>query len=298
MDQNQAGVLCALWTPLDEQFRVDTRLLRTTLEFVLEQKVHGVMALGSTGEFLHLTTAQRKEVFQTISEGAPGKPLIANISHVRPRDAFDLGLHAKQHGAQMIALLPPWFYPMSQEDIAEFFIKIAEEVRLPLAIYNFPEMTGKKVELATIRAVAKRVPVRAVKQSGGDFAYHRELGELARELNFALFTGADTHFPEAAELGATGIVSGLSNAVPEVVLRTYTAVTAGKADTVERERKFLGQMADYMGRIAFPLNIKSAMEARGIATGLLKSPISAETRRTYESFVAELRAFYSSARMF
>lgn len=298
MDQKQAGVYCALWTPLDDEMRVDARNLRAILEFVLEQKVHGIMALGSTGEFLHLNTAQRKEVFQLISQGVAGRPLIANISHVRWREAVELGLHAKEHGARMIALLPPWFYPMTQHDIAEFFVKVAEAVHLPLAIYNFPEMTGKKVELETIRSVGRRVPVHAFKQSGGDFEYHSDLAQLARELNFALFTGSDTKFAETAELGAKGIVSGLSNAIPEVVMRTYDAVRDAKLAGVARERKFLAQMGEFMGRVPFPLNIKAAMEARGIATGAFKSPISAETRRAYETLVTELRAFYSSARMF
>ena len=298
MDQQSGGVFCALWTPVDEEMRVDTRTLRSILEFVLEQKVPGIMALGSTGEFVHLSTAQRKEVLEVISGEAPGRPLIANVSHVRWGEAVELGLHARDQGAEMIALLPPWFYPMSQDEIAEFMVNVAEAVDLPLLIYNFPEMTGKRVEIETIRKVAGRVKVKGVKQSGGDFEYHRELGELAQELEFLLFTGADTSFAEAWAHGARGIVSGLANAVPEVVMKTHNAVCGGEVEGIARERRFLTELSGWMGKLAFPLNIKAAMEARGVGSGAFKTPVSRETSEKYHTLVAELRQLYSSARLF
>ena len=298
MKQHPARLFCALWTPFDADLRLDEAALRSTLEFVLEQKVHGIMALGSTGEFLQLSTAERKTVFRIISQAAPEHSLIANASHVRSREAIELGLHAREHGARAIALLPPWFYPMAQPDIAAFMIRVAEAVQLPLLIYNFPEMTGKRVELETIRAIASAVPVAAVKQSGGDFDYHRDLGKLARELNFLLLTGADTSFAEAAELGATGMVSGLANAVPEVLARIYQAVTEGSPDRAARELAFMKHLGEAMGRISFPLNIRAAMQARGIATGPPKSPVSPETLRAAEALASDLRALYRTARLF
>lgn len=298
MDKQAARVFCALWTPVDAGMKVDEPGLRAIVEFVLEQKVHGIMALGSTGDFLHLTTAQRRQVLELICKAAAQRPIIANISHVRWREAVELGRHAKDHGAKMIALLPPWFYPMAQSEVAEFFVRVTEQVGLPLAIYNFPEMTGKTVEIETIREVARRVPVAAVKQSGGDFEYHRELGRLAHELGFILLTGSDSRFPEACELGASGMVSGLSNAVPDVLMRIYDALAEGAPDRVRREREFMLKLGAKMDRLAFPLNVKAAIQARGLSTGISKSPVSSGTQARYDEFVAELRNFYHAERMF
>lgn len=295
METKLEGVFCALWTPVDSRGDVQVDSLRAILRFVLESGVHGIMALGSTAEFPRMTVAQRKQVLEEIASGAGGRPIIANISDVRFHTAVELGIHAREHGARCISLLPPWFYSMDQRELAEFFIRVAEQVQLPLALYNYPEVAGKRIELATIRQVAAAVPVIAVKQSGGEFAYHKPLAEVARELGIALLTGADTQLPQAMQIGASGTVSGLSNAVADLVARTYAAVKAG--NTNPSEATLLTRLDEAMQELPFPLNVRAAIAARGLPTGELKSPISSEARTKYDSLVDRIRSIYQTANL-
>src|SRR6185295_19307645 len=103
--------------------------LESNLSFVLDGGVQGIMALGSTGEFVHLRLEQRKALIERIIQvcKARGRKVIANVSDVQIRDVVDLARHAKSAGADCIALLPPWFYPMEQRDIAAFFIEAAQK---------------------------------------------------------------------------------------------------------------------------------------------------------------------------
>src|SRR5438067_1330850 len=78
-------------------------------------------------------------------------------------------------GLAAVALMPPPFYPVSQADMLAFFLHVADAVGLPVMLYNFPELVGKRIELATIEAFAERAPMCAIKQSGGEFDYHRAL---------------------------------------------------------------------------------------------------------------------------
>lgn len=281
-----SGVFCAFWTATDASGELIEPAIERHLKFLVTAGINGFMALGSTAEFPHLNVTRRKRVLEKIAETK--LPVIANVSHVSHRAAIDLARHAKTAGAAAIALLPPWFFAMAQRDMAEFFITVARASDLPLVLYNFPEMTGKKIELETIRRVAEEVPVLGVKQSGSEFPYHHELLRLGKELSYSVLTGADTRWEEALRLGCAGTISGVANAVPEVLKRTFDNFQKG-ADS-SKESAFLAELGSKLGNLEFPLNIKALIAARGFETGAVKNPISAETLRRYGHLVEEFTA--------
>src|SRR5437899_2996564 len=125
MEQFQ-GIYCALWTPTDVHGHVRWPELEKHLSFVLDRPVAGIMALGSTGEFVHLTLNQRQELLEKIVVRckARGRQVIANVSDVQVRNAIELARSAKALGADCIAVLPPWFFPLEGRDLAEFFIEV------------------------------------------------------------------------------------------------------------------------------------------------------------------------------
>jgi dihydrodipicolinate synthase/N-acetylneuraminate lyase len=286
------GVFCALWTPTGQSGAVLWPALERNLKFIVDSGIHGFMALGSTAEFPHLSVVQRKEILARLVRTE--LPVIANVSDVSHRTALDLALHAKQVGAVAVALLPPWFFPASQPDLAEYFITVAQQSGMPLVLYNFPEVTGKKIELETIQRVADQVRVLAVKHSGADFQYHFDLLRLAQEHSFSVLTGSDTRLGKCLMIGCAGTVSGLANAVPDVLVRLYDQVQ--KKETAPRESALLMELAERMVQIEFPFNVKAAIAARGFETGHPKNPVSAETLRRYETLLADLKALYTSHR--
>ncbi|HEX7858928.1 MAG TPA: dihydrodipicolinate synthase family protein [Verrucomicrobiae bacterium] len=283
------GVFCAHWTPVDPDGEVLWEDFERHVDFLVAAGLHGFMALGSTAEFPHLSINQRKQILKRLLRRK--LPTIANVSHVSHRTVIALAEHAKESGAHAIAVLPPWFFPMAQRDVAEFFITIAKQSAMPLVLYNFPEVTGKKLEIETIRRTADAVRVAAVKQSGGEFDFHHKLQALAREMNFSVLTGADTRLEEALKIGCTGTVSGLANAVPETILHLYKNYASRERPP---ESRFLSELGKRMSKVEFPLNVKAAIAARGFETGALKNPASAETLAAYESLKADLEKIFST----
>jgi dihydrodipicolinate synthase/N-acetylneuraminate lyase len=284
-----SGVFCALWTPTDQSGAVLWSALERNLKFIVDSGIHGFMALGSTAEFPHLSVAQRKEILERVVRTQ--LPVMANVSDVSHRVAIDLAVHAKKVGAVAISVLPPWFFPASQSDLAEFFITVAKSSGMPLALYNFPEVTGKKIELDTIRRVADQARVLAVKQSGADFQYHHELLGLAKQYSFSVLSGADTRLAECLRIGCSGTVSGLANAVPDLLASIYKQVQ--NKETAARESAFMAELGARMDSLPFPYNVKAAIAARGFETGQPKNPTSAETLRRYEALVLELKSLYA-----
>lgn len=287
-----SGIFSAQWIPTDAEGRVDRGSLASHLAFERGHGISGVLALGSTGEFPHFTVDERKAVLATVAELAAPLPLIANVTDIRPRAAIELGRAAKSLGYAAIALMPPVFFPVSQSDMLAYFLHVAAAVDLPVMLYNFPELTGKRIDLPTVAAFAERGPMCAIKQSGGEFAYHRELIALGREKNFVVMSGADTRLPEVFALGAAGCIGGLVNIVPELMVlidRVYRQGQPGDATVAADVMKAVGPIID---QLTFPLNVAAGLEARGFNPGTPKTVVSPESRVLYAKVIAELRALF------
>jgi 4-hydroxy-tetrahydrodipicolinate synthase len=286
------GVFCALWTPTDENGRLLRGELKSGLDFLRQKKVHGLLPLGSTGEFLHLDLPARKKFLEEVMLQADGLRVLANISDIRPGVVAELGRFAREVGAEAVSILPPYFFPVAQADLVEFFVRAGEAAQIPVFLYNFPERTGNRIALETIATVADRIPLAGIKQSGGEFEYHRALVQLGRERNFVVFTGSDTRLPEAMALGVTGCVSGLSNAVPEYVLEIFHAVQAGEPGRAAAAMERMRTIDALVEQLEFPLNVAAIMEARGFSPGHPKSLVAAQTRVRYQKLVGDFRQLF------
>ena len=256
-----------------------------------EQEYAGILALGSTGSFC-TWTCPRASSAEIVAEEAGPLAVLANISDIRPRAVAELGRFAHDLQLSAVAVLPPHFFPVAQADLEEFFVRAADAAQLPLFLYNFPERTGNRIALETVAAVADRASLAGVKQSGADFGYHRELVELGRKKNFVVFTGGEPRLAEAMSLGVTGCVSGLANAVPEMVVDIFELAGGRRAGDLEEAVTRMQRLGALVDQVEFPLNVAAAIEARGLPTGEPKSVVSAVTRARYERLVHDLRALY------
>ncbi|MEO8562795.1 MAG: dihydrodipicolinate synthase family protein [bacterium] len=288
-----SGIWSAQWIPTDASGRVDRASLAAHIEFERRAGISGVLALGSTGEFPHFTVNERKAVLATVAELAAPLPVLANISDIQPRAAIQLGLEAKALGVGAVALMPPMFYPMSQEDMLAYFLHVAEAVGLPVMLYNFPELAGKRIELATIAAFAERAPMIAIKQSGADFEYHRDLIALGCEKEFVVMSGSDTRLPEVFALGAAGCIGGLVNIVPELMVQIDRVCRRGEPGDVTDVAGAVRDVGRIIDQLTFPLNVAAGLEARGFSPGTPKAVVSGQSRVLYRKIVVELGALFA-----
>ncbi len=281
------GIYSAQWIPTDAHGRIDRFALATLISFERRHGIHGLLALGSTGEFPQFSVDERKQVLATVVELAGDLPVMANITDIRPRAAVELGRYAKSLGVRAVGLMPPMFYPVSQADQLAYFLHVAEAVDLPVILYNFPELTGKRIDLDTVAAFADRAPMCAIKQSGGEFAYHRDLIALGREKGFVVMSGSDLRLPEVFALGAAGAIGGLVNIVPELMVGLYRSVVEkapGDVAAMAAQMVSVGRVVD---QLTFPLNVAAGIEARGLPPGVPKMIVSSESRALYEKIVLE-----------
>ena len=283
------GIIPALWTPTDAAGRVIESALRAQLDRVAAAGVHGLMVLGSTGEFPLLDRPERQRVLELVRRHTPTLPAMAHVSDIRLTAVIELGRHAKALGYEALSLLPPWYFAVAQDDIVEFYVRAGGACGLPLILYNYPDRTGNRLALETIAAVADRVHVAGVKQSGAEFDYHRDLVALGREKSFVVLTGADTRLAEALSLGCTGCVSGIADALPRLMVSAYRAFKDADPPTLAATTAKVQAVGDLLDTLAFPLNVGALVEASGLTPGEFKSAVSPATAARRTDLVAKLR---------
>jgi 4-hydroxy-tetrahydrodipicolinate synthase len=286
------GIFSAQWIPTDPNGRVDRVSLASHLEFEKRAGIHGVLALGSTGEFPFFTVDERKQLLATLAEFAAPLTIYANVTDIRPKAAIELGRCAKGLGMAAISLMPPIFYPVTQSDMLAYFLHVADAVGLPVMLYNFPELTGKRIDLRTVAAFADRAPMIAIKQSGAEFEYHRELVALGREKGFAVMSGSDTRLPEVFQLGGAGCTGGLVNIVPELMVHIYRVCVEGRPGDASVAAERMQELGRIIDQLTFPLNVAAGLEARGLNPGTPKTSVSPESHALYGKIVRELRAAF------
>jgi 4-hydroxy-tetrahydrodipicolinate synthase len=226
------GILAALWLPTDDEGSLLKTELAHNIDFLKKRGVHGILALGSTGEFPQFELEQRKHVLETVAELAAPLPVIANVSDIRPRAVAELGRFARRLGLPAIAIMTPGFFPSSQDDVLAHFLHAADASQLPTFLYNFPELTGTRIAPETVAAFAERAKMAGIKQSGREFEYHKTLVALGREKGFVVFSGADTRLPEVFSLGAAGCIGGLVNIAPELMVHLYNVCHEGAPGSI------------------------------------------------------------------
>jgi 4-hydroxy-tetrahydrodipicolinate synthase len=284
------GIIVALTIPLDANGQPMRAALKNHIEWLRSHGIDGVLALGSTAEFMRLDVETRKASLALIAELAAPLPVLANISDIRLQNVVELGHFARALGLPGVAVMTPSFYPVSDADQLAFFERAAQAFGGEMMLYNFPEHTGNRIALETVAAFAERAPLRGFKQSGGEFSYHQELIPLGKAKGFSVFSGADTRLPDSLALGAAGCIGGLVNFVPEYMVAIYNIARRGGEGDIETVRARLLEIRQLIDRLTFPLNVTAGLEARGLETGAPKTLLSAATQELYARIVTELRS--------
>ncbi|MGE5481849.1 MAG: dihydrodipicolinate synthase family protein [Bacteroidota bacterium] len=223
------GVVTALLTPYDEQGAVAEKALRKHVDFLIEAGVQGLYPCGSAGEGIVLPVAQRQRVAEIVLDQVGGRiPVMMHVGAVSTEDTVELARHAKNLGAQAIGVVAPCFYTYGPEQLARHFRLAAEAAApLPVYLYNIPGNAKNEVTPKLAAELVRTVPnIVGIKDSSKSIAklmaFVETLGEEAE-----ILVGSDDQLLPAVAVGAKGIISALSNVIPEIMVALYEASAAG-----------------------------------------------------------------------
>ena len=229
------GVIVPMLTPLNPDETVDIASLRRLVNYLIDSGVHGLWASGTTGEFANLPDSERVRAMEaTVDEVAGRVPVICNISSTSTKMSVELANEVRELGMDGIALTPPYYYPDSQDELADHYRYAQDRIGLPLWVYNIPQTVKTAVEPGTVAMLAAEGTVVGVKDSSGAGELLAQLNILCDqgEISLLRFLGTVFRVTSAGSVGVHGVIPGIANLVPNVCARGWEAGEAGDTDTV------------------------------------------------------------------
>jgi 4-hydroxy-tetrahydrodipicolinate synthase len=271
------GIFAATVTAFTADDRVDEMATRKLIRSLMDAGIHGVIPTGSTGEFSSMTLDERKRVADIVIETVGGKiPVLPHTGAIATREVIDLSVHAQRSGASGLMIVPPFYEPMTEEEVRAHYAKVAEAVDLPIMLYNIPGCTGFTFQPEFVLRLADEIPsIRYLKDTTGDARALQSMLTAFGE-RILVFNGWDTLSFLGLAAGTAGCVWGAANVMPRECVALYDLIT---------QKKDLNGARDLWGRM-FPANlfferegyvaaVKAGATLAGWPTGNPRSPIKA-----------------------
>ena len=284
------GVMPALMTEFKQDGSLDLPATRRHVETLLEAGVDGFIMLGTLGENLSLTPAEKSAVRRCAVEAVQGKvPVISGIAEYTSAFAIERGREAKADGCAGLMVLPCMVYKTDPEETLVHFETVADGVDLPIMIYNNPVTYATDVKPAGFARLAARKNIVAIKESSDDV---RRVTDLRNEVadRFIIFCGVDDIVLESVALGCDGWVAGLVNAFPEESVALYRLAAQGKVrEALALYRWFMPLLhLDCHTKLVQYIKLANAMTGLGSEwTRPPRLPLKGEERQRIQSIIQQ-----------
>jgi dihydrodipicolinate synthase/N-acetylneuraminate lyase len=261
-----SGVLPALVSPLHRDGSADESGIKRLVEHVISGGVHGLLALGSTGEGAALGERTRSQVLKGVIEAAAGRvPVICGVAQPHLEAARAEVAAAARMGATAALVAPPFYYPTDQATVRAFYRRLAADSKLPLLLYNIPQFTKVVAEPATVADLATEGTIAGIKDSSRDFEYFENVRLATRNLeHFRMFTGSDTMLLASMAMGGAGTICGAANVAPAWVVRIFDGFRRGDWNAARSDQEALIDLVTALRAGVFPASIKAALQLQGI----------------------------------
>jgi 4-hydroxy-tetrahydrodipicolinate synthase len=217
------GIIPPLLTPLNPDETVDVPSLQRLTRYVIDGGCHALFVLGSSGEFCTLPEEQHRRVLETVVAAAEGRvPILAGIAASSLTQALRNAELARHCGADACVATTPYYFVYSQAELQAYFTRLADEIALPLVMYNIPQRTGNPLRPATVLALSEHPNIIGLKDTSEDLmAITRMITSLRGRGDFSFLVGTETLLVPAMLLGAQGAVLGFANLAPHFSVRMY-----------------------------------------------------------------------------
>ena len=274
------GVFTAIVTPFING-ELDEKSLRSLIEFQIAKGIDGLVPCGTTGESPTLSFDEYKRVVEITVEIARKRvPVVAGAGSNATAKAVELTRCAKQLGVDAVLQVTPYYNKPTPEGLYQHFEKVAE-VGLPLVIYNVPGRTGINITPETVAHLSKIPEVAAIKEAGGDIIQMAEISRLCGD-RLTLLSGDDAMTLPVLSVGGKGVISVISNLLPDKTVETCRAWQAGDVARARENHAGLLPLIQAMFMESNPIPIKTALMMKGlIKSAELRLPLCAmsETNR-------------------
>ena len=266
------GAMVALITPFDSG-EVDFNTLDELIQFHLKHGTDGIVPCGTTGESPTLSHTEHKQLIERVVKTVGRKvPVIAGTGSNSTAEAIELTAFAKKIGADASLQVTPYYNKPTQEGFYQHFAAIAEEVDLPMVLYNIPGRCGAGMTAATIARLAKIENIVAVKEATGQLDVSSDIANLC---DITILSGDDSLTLPICSVGGKGVISVVANVVPGDVKAMTDLILEGDFVSARKWHNKLFKLSRTMLSLATnPIPVKAAMAMLGMASEEMRLPMT------------------------
>ena len=274
------GAMVALITPFQDG-EIDFRTFDELIDFQMENGIDGIVPVGTTGESPVLSHAEHKKVIERVVKAVGGKvPVIAGAGSNSTAEAIELAAYAKKIGADATLQVCPYYNKPTQEGFYQHFKAIAEEVDLPIVLYNIPGRCGAGMTPETIVRLAEVENIVAIKEATGKLD---QASEIASRCDITIVSGDDSLTLPIASVGGKGVISVVANIVPaDVKAMTDLILEGDLAQARQWHNKLFPLSKNLLSLATNPIPLKAAMSILNLASEEMRLPMTPleENKRT------------------
>ena len=273
------GVCTALVTPFLGN-AVNYPLLELLLGRQIAAGIEAVVLCGTTGESPTLSDCEKLEIFRRCARYAGGRcKIIAGTGSNDTRHAVALSAAAEAAGADALLVVSPYYNKATPEGLLTHYSAIAEAVHIPIIVYNVPSRTGVDIPVSVYRELSKLPNIAGVKEAGTDMGKISKIRANCPD-SFALWSGNDDLTAPILALGGQGVISVLSNVLPEQTQALARAALDGDFDTAADLQLRLLPLMEALFREVNPIPVKAAMKLIGYDCGPCRLPLTPASSET------------------
>ena len=282
------GAAVALVTPMNQDGSVNYKKLEELVEFQINNGTDAIVACGTTGESATLDIDEHIEVIKKTVEFAKGRvPVIAGTGSNDTAFAVKTASLAEQTGADAMLVVTPYYNKTSQAGLIAHFTAIANSTTLPVILYNVPSRTGTNIKPETYKELSKIENIVATKEASGDISAVAQIAHLCGE-DLNIYSGNDDQIVPIMSLGGLGVISVLSNVVPQETHNICQYALDGDFKKAsELQLKYL-PLVDALFSDVNPIPVKEALNIMGYDVGECRLPLIRMSEAARKQLEAEM----------
>lgn len=266
------GTFTVMVTPFTEDgARVDLPTLRRFVNWQIDQGIHGLIPLGSTGEFLSVSREERQQIIESCVAEASGRvPVFVGTGAEATFDAISLSREAESLGADGVMIIPPYYSSPTEDELFEHYRRIGEAVSIPIMIYNNPATANVDILPSLVSRLSQIDTITSIKESTLDVTRVRDILDLCGD-RIDVFAGILGY--ESFWLGAVGWVAVCSNLLPNESARLFElAVSENDRDASLALYNRILPIVRWVGGARYVSATKAGLALMGMPVGAPRAP--------------------------
>ena len=267
------GCATALVTPFNDDCSVNYPRLRQLVDEQIKGGVDALVICGTTGESATLDNDEHIRVLEEAVLAADKRvPIIAGTGSNDTEYCIELSVEAEKMGADALLLVTPYYNKCTQKGLRLHYEKVASKVDLPMILYSVKSRTGVNIAPETLYELSKTENIVAVKEASGDISQVAKISALCGD-RLDIYSGNDDQIIPILSLGGIGVISVLSNVMPEYTHNIVADYLEGRQSEALSAQLGALDLIDALFSEVNPIPVKTAMRLMGFDAGPLRLPL-------------------------